>query len=262
MSAFQERLKMLKDESNRTQAQIAESIGLTPQAFSNYMNGREPNFDTLIKMAKYFHVSVDWLLGLSDVKSFKSEVRSICDYTGLSQEAVEELRHNMENTDSVPVESNGTPLLQDWISYLICSEEAENFGFYCEAIESARDELETAIFEYKNRIQQLRDRDWSKITHPYKSDVMFSRDFDIELISDEIQKKTHGLYKVVPVKESIQTRRGEIFEQLTELLDEVSGYDDLLALWNEERKLEIAALDDYFSSRPKTGGGKRSDQKK
>lgn len=76
MSIFSDRLKALRDSSGKTQAQIAESIGVTPQAFSYYVNGREPNYDTLIRIANYFNVSIDYLLGKSQFKNQK-ELHSI-----------------------------------------------------------------------------------------------------------------------------------------------------------------------------------------
>lgn len=63
MSKFNERLKKLREESGITQNALAEKLGITPQSLSYYFNGREPNYDLLIKIADYFHVSVDYLLG-------------------------------------------------------------------------------------------------------------------------------------------------------------------------------------------------------
>lgn len=76
MSIFSDRLKELRDAAGKTQAQIAESIGVTPQAFSYYINGREPNYDTLTKIANYFNVSIDYLLGKSQFKT-PEELHSI-----------------------------------------------------------------------------------------------------------------------------------------------------------------------------------------
>ena len=67
MVIFHERLKALKEVSGKTQVQIAEDIGIPPQNLSYYFNGREPNFELLIKLAQYFKVSTDYLLGLSDI---------------------------------------------------------------------------------------------------------------------------------------------------------------------------------------------------
>lgn len=69
MSKFHERLNTLKNESNETQASIADKIGITPQAFSYIVKGREPSYDVLIKLAKYFNCTTDYLLGISAFKT-------------------------------------------------------------------------------------------------------------------------------------------------------------------------------------------------
>jgi transcriptional regulator with XRE-family HTH domain len=73
MLKFTERFQVLRKESNKTQAAIAEELGMTPQTLSYYANGREPNYDTLSKIADYFGVSTDYLLGRSEFKSCKQE---------------------------------------------------------------------------------------------------------------------------------------------------------------------------------------------
>ncbi len=66
MSQFFTRLRLLKSKSQQTQREIAKNLGLRPQTMSYYMNGREPDFDTLIAIAKYFDVTTDYLLGLTN----------------------------------------------------------------------------------------------------------------------------------------------------------------------------------------------------
>ena len=90
MSQFQARLKELKERSGKTQARIAEDLGVTPQAFSYYVNGREPDYDTLIRIATYFGVSTDYLLGVSDTKYLENSLASM--ELGLSDEAIENLK--------------------------------------------------------------------------------------------------------------------------------------------------------------------------
>ncbi len=73
MSKFTERFQELRKASNKTQAAIATDLELTPQTLSYYANGREPNYETLIKLADYFKVSTDYLLGVSDAKTPENE---------------------------------------------------------------------------------------------------------------------------------------------------------------------------------------------
>ena len=75
MPIFFDRLTHLIKQTGITQAYFASEMGITPQAVSYYGKGREPNFDLLRKMAKYFHVTTDYLLGMSE-----SECVSIKNY--------------------------------------------------------------------------------------------------------------------------------------------------------------------------------------
>lgn len=89
MSLFHERFRQLKEESGKTQVQIANDLGIKQQAVSYYVNGREPDYDTLIAIAEYFSVTLDYLLGVSDCR--RPENEDFCKKTGLSEKAVEVL---------------------------------------------------------------------------------------------------------------------------------------------------------------------------
>ena len=65
--AFNVRLKQLRQNHKLTQGELANILGLKPTAISNYESKRnEPSFDKLIALSKYFDVSCDYLLGVSD----------------------------------------------------------------------------------------------------------------------------------------------------------------------------------------------------
>lgn len=64
------RLKELRVERGLTQQQIADEIKCTRQAYSRYELGeREPDYETLIMFAKFYDVTTDYILGLSDKKN-------------------------------------------------------------------------------------------------------------------------------------------------------------------------------------------------
>jgi len=64
MSAFSVRLRELRASKNVTQKQIAESIGLSERAYQYYeLAEREPTVGTINKLADFFEVSTDYLLG-------------------------------------------------------------------------------------------------------------------------------------------------------------------------------------------------------
>lgn len=64
MSNFSERLQQLKAERNILQKNIATDNNISLRAYQYYERGeREPNLTVLIKLARYFNVSIDYLVG-------------------------------------------------------------------------------------------------------------------------------------------------------------------------------------------------------
>ena len=58
------RLKELRKELGKTQAEIAKLLNLTPVAYNRYEKElREPGINTLIKLSDYYSVSLDYLVG-------------------------------------------------------------------------------------------------------------------------------------------------------------------------------------------------------
>lgn len=66
---FSQRLKELREEKGLTQAKLAEEIGVTPQNISYFEKGREPSYDILIKLADFFGVTTDYLIGRTGYKT-------------------------------------------------------------------------------------------------------------------------------------------------------------------------------------------------
>lgn len=63
------RIKELRQEKGVYQADLAKYLGLKQQTISAYENGtNEPDLKTLSKMSKYFDVSIDYLIGRSNVR--------------------------------------------------------------------------------------------------------------------------------------------------------------------------------------------------
>lgn len=61
------KLRELRLEKNVTQKEVADAIGVTVSAYSNYEQGiREPSYTVLILICKYFDISSDYLLGIDD----------------------------------------------------------------------------------------------------------------------------------------------------------------------------------------------------
>ncbi len=62
-----ERLKMLRNEKNIGQNKLARDIEVSNASISYWENGKqEPSAQALFKLAQYFDVSADYLLGITD----------------------------------------------------------------------------------------------------------------------------------------------------------------------------------------------------
>ena len=63
------RLKELRAEKGATQREVAEFICCSPLVYSRYeREEREPDIDALCRLADYFGVSVDYIVGRTNVK--------------------------------------------------------------------------------------------------------------------------------------------------------------------------------------------------
>ena len=75
-------LKKLRTDNNITQNHLAERVGLAVSAISAYeLGNRFPTYDVMVKFARIFHVSTDYLLGVDTSRRL--------DLTGLSEDDIE-----------------------------------------------------------------------------------------------------------------------------------------------------------------------------
>ena len=64
-----ERIRELREEFGVTQKKLSEVLGVTRTAVAKWeANENGPNSDVLLKIADYFDVSLDYLLGRTDIK--------------------------------------------------------------------------------------------------------------------------------------------------------------------------------------------------
>lgn len=67
MKKFNERLRELREDNNLKQKELAEKLLVDQRSLSFYEIGKyEPNIETIKKIALFFNVSTDYLLGLTD----------------------------------------------------------------------------------------------------------------------------------------------------------------------------------------------------
>ena len=80
-----EQIKKLRMACGITQVQLAKSLGVTKQSVSNWENDNiQPSIDMLIRIAEFFQVSTDYMLGL--------ETKNTIDVTELTDEEIAHIR--------------------------------------------------------------------------------------------------------------------------------------------------------------------------
>ncbi|MEX2460172.1 MAG: helix-turn-helix transcriptional regulator [Paenibacillaceae bacterium] len=85
------RIAQLRDARKLTQEELAQRLGINRAALSHYENNRrEPDYETLQRIASYFQVSVDFLMGgLQDTsKNADPNIKQFVDGLELSDQAL------------------------------------------------------------------------------------------------------------------------------------------------------------------------------
>lgn len=79
------------------------NIFVTRQTITNWLEGKTtPDHATAIQLAQYFGVSLNWLLGISDIRTPTAALEDVCRYTGLTLEAVEALhKYDADHTNKI-----------------------------------------------------------------------------------------------------------------------------------------------------------------
>jgi transcriptional regulator with XRE-family HTH domain len=92
-----ENLKKLRKENKKTQTQMATYLGITQSAYAMYESGdRTPPADMLNKLADYFNVSVDYLLGRTETRPTVEQPKFLILYNSLSLTQQEKVIAYME----------------------------------------------------------------------------------------------------------------------------------------------------------------------
>ena len=89
------RIKELRKKKNISQREFAKIIGAAPNTVCNWENGnREPDNDTLKRIADYFNVTVDYLLGRDTPKSDDLTPEEQLDVARQIDDIINNMEHN------------------------------------------------------------------------------------------------------------------------------------------------------------------------
>jgi transcriptional regulator with XRE-family HTH domain len=86
------RLRKLREELNKQSSEIAKMLNIAKSTYSGYENDKsKPDYDTLTELANYYSVSVDYLLGNTNIRNH-IDTLAFSTTGDLSEEEIEEVR--------------------------------------------------------------------------------------------------------------------------------------------------------------------------
>jgi transcriptional regulator with XRE-family HTH domain len=120
MATFQERMKEIRTKKDITLEDLAKALNTTKSTLSRYENNlRLPNVDFINQLAKYFGVSVDYLLGNTDIPESKSSETKLTkkdekDIQKALSKTLEQLENNQDGLmfDGEPMDESTRELLR------------------------------------------------------------------------------------------------------------------------------------------------------
>ena len=208
---FPTRLRALRRKKGVSQQQLADEIGVTKSTISLYEQGDNvPDVKNLFKIAKFYDVSFDFLMCVSDVT--KRENIDIAEETGLFDEAIATLKLAKKAIDSNESEASLIFALRMLILNKLLS--IDNFLEYAEPIcnyMSLKMEFEKEVSErekpntfedigfQKYKDKQFRYHDWNifdehrRLGHRIADELLRNSDVrEMVCIDNEYYKKNHG----------------------------------------------------------------------
>lgn len=182
-------IKRLKEiTKGKSRQKIADEVGLARQTIDGYVNGKStPNFIDCARIAKTYGVSLDWLCGISDVKSPDADLQGVCDYLGISEHVVKTFRTITKEYDNkrssavfdalVPDENNAVKFYLGFKNALITLAEADlknningDTNLYSRSHDDCYTPIGMSISElWKNQIQAAFNLLYAEIINNLKS---------------------------------------------------------------------------------------------
>ena len=102
MATFAEIITTLRAEKGKKRQEVADALGISRASLEYYEKGqRKPDYEVLARLANYYGVSADYLIGRTSAKTTDRDIRFVCDYTGMDDTAVQQLHDNIDTPNSI-----------------------------------------------------------------------------------------------------------------------------------------------------------------
>ena len=187
MGIFSERVKNLRESKGISQRQAAKDLNISPQNLSYYEKGRDAGYYLLIRMAQYYDVTVEYLIGVSTAQH--RDNIGINEVTGLSDGSLDYLKKNKTNNGNTAAEIINTIVGMSSFKMLV------NLINDKDIKEVQEDITDSKIKDILTMDKEQQKAILSKLLPMYKEDVSKLRDFEIERCINDIAHKLKLKYE-------------------------------------------------------------------
>ena len=105
VEVFGKRLKELRKSNGYTIEQFADMVGISKSTLGYYENDkRMPDIEILARIADTLNVNADYLIGRTNTTAQKGKMKTVCEFTGLSDNAAEFLAQLVKKKDYAKLE--------------------------------------------------------------------------------------------------------------------------------------------------------------
>ena len=95
-------IQLIRKKENLTQEQLSKIIKIDAKSISKIEKGEcEPRANILVEMSKYFGVSIDYILGISDVKNYVESSKKYSKTQNIGMEYQEKINQLSEESQRV-----------------------------------------------------------------------------------------------------------------------------------------------------------------
>lgn len=173
------RIKELCEKRGISINKLESEVGMSQYSITRWKSSNSPTVDKLLRVAQYFRVSLDYLVGQADVASPSPEVQATCNLTGLSEESVinlAQLRQTGGSKSKVKllainqlleddgVEEWGNSLLQYLADYLFAEDVSKNNIQFTAQVSESADILYNRLLT--DRVMRALEGARQQILHP------------------------------------------------------------------------------------------------
>lgn len=224
---FPSALRELLREHGETQGDIAAVTGKTRQTVSQYYNGiSEPSYDTLVKIADHFDVSLDYLLGRTKEPHMTP---SAVDELGLSPETIRQIKQSREWEE----ETNILNHKEKDANFDNCFSAHGALNTFLE--KSVNSTIFAKIFQLSVRIYNTKETELPDYLQPWSGlvdrlgkvsaqDISAGAKLTHELY--ELHPDLAGFFRVVYGAEDFSLEIDGICSEFRHIVEEMTGYSD------------------------------------